>query len=112
KTRRSAGCSGERKHALLVCYGLIRMKQNSFDPAKHRRVRADSDGKTKNRKKRKSRIAPQHPQTETEILSDLVWPHPPPLLASQLLHLFEAAKFPTRRGACFHRRHTGRNFSV
>src|SRR5262249_39546334 len=88
------------------------MKQNSFDPAKHRRVRADSEGKTKNRKKRKSRIAPQHPQTETKILSDLIWPHPPLLLASQFLHLFDAAKLPKGRGACFHRRHTGRKFSV
>src|SRR5262249_15978590 len=88
------------------------MKQNSFDPDKHRRVRADPEGQTKNREKRKSRIAPQHPQTETEILSYLIWPHPSPLLASQFLHLFDATKFPKGRGACLHGRHAGRTFSV
>src|SRR6266852_8161031 len=72
RNRRSASLparrSAEGEQPLLVCYGWVGTEQNPFDPTEDRGIGADSQGKAEDRQDGKARTAPQHPETEAEVL--------------------------------------------
>ena len=87
------------------------MKQNPFDPTEDGGVGANPQGQANDGKKRKAGIAPQHPETKTNILAQLIWPHPDPFVARQLLELFDSTELPSGRGSRFTRGHADGDFA-
>src|SRR5713226_7668445 len=60
--------SGKSEQLLLVGYRRVRTEQNPFDPTEDRGVRTDSQGEAKDCQDGKARTAPEHPETEAEVL--------------------------------------------
>src|SRR6266404_4264948 len=93
RARFAAGRPGKSEQLLLVGYRRVRTEQNPFDPTEDRGIRADSQGEAKDRQDGKARTAPQHPETEAEVLQCGLDHGESSLIAVEFLGLLDATEF-------------------
>src|SRR5579863_1584373 len=100
--------SRQREHALLMCHGRIGTKEDSFHPAEHRGVRANSESEAQNRQGGEPGVAPQLPKAAAQILEEVFDDVDAARLAALLFDLGDSAQGAARRVARLLRRHAFR----